>query len=47
MITEQITIDPPLFIDAIFDFIKVAGSKINIAVVTLTFEPFEFGFIKI
>lgn len=47
MITEQITIDPPLFIDAIFDFIKVAGSKINIAGVTLTFEPFEFGFIKI
>ena len=46
MITRKITIDPPLFINAIFDFIKVTGSKINIAGVTLTFQHVMFGFMK-
>lgn len=35
-----------MFINAIFDFIKVTGSKTNIAGVTLTFQQFKFGFMK-
>lgn len=46
MITKQITTDPSMFINAIFDFIKVTGSKINTAGVTLTFQQFKFGFMK-